>query len=164
MTASSSACPCGSGQDFDACCGPVLAGAPALTAEALMRSRYTAYTRQNLDHIANTNAVALADVFDRAQAEEMAAEFEWLGLQVLAVADGGADDATGTVEFRSAFRRLGQDLVHHELAHFTREEGRWVYSQGDINPKQQPRRVVQVGRNDPCPCGSGKKFKKCCGA
>lgn len=32
-------------------------------------------------------------------------------------------------------------------------------------PKIQPRRVeVKVGRNDPCPCGSGKKYKKCCGA
>ena len=32
-------------------------------------------------------------------------------------------------------------------------------------PKQQPKRNVEpkVGRNDPCPCGSGKKYKKCCG-
>ena len=35
---------------------------------------------------------------------------------------------------------------------------------GDGTVKKQPRRVLKVGRNDPCPCGSGKKYKKCCGA
>ncbi len=30
-------------------------------------------------------------------------------------------------------------------------------------PKQEPIRVQKIGRNDPCPCGSGKKYKKCCG-
>ena len=34
---------------------------------------------------------------------------------------------------------------------------------GDGTVKKQPRRVQKVGRNDPCPCGSGKKYKKCCG-
>ncbi len=31
------------------------------------------------------------------------------------------------------------------------------------NKKQTPKRVKKVGRNDPCPCGSGKKYKQCCG-
>ena len=34
---------------------------------------------------------------------------------------------------------------------------------GDGTVKKQPRRVQKVGRNDPCPCGSGKKYKQCCG-
>ena len=52
----------------------------------------------------------------------------------------------------------------HELASFRREEGRWVYVDGDMNPKGPPRQVAKVGRNEPCPCGSGKKYKKCCAA
>src|SRR5690606_8558790 len=50
-TASSTLCACGSGLEFDACCGPILAGAPAPTAEALMRSRYTAYVKRNYKHL-----------------------------------------------------------------------------------------------------------------
>ena len=34
---------------------------------------------------------------------------------------------------------------------------------GDGTVKKQPRRVQKIGRNDPCPCGSGKKYKNCCG-
>lgn len=157
-------CPCGSDRAFDDCCGPILAGGAALTAEALMRSRYTAYVRGDIDHIERSNAAALAEVFDRAGAVAMASELDWKGLQIVGVTDGGPDDQTGQVEFRTHFSRLGQDLAHHELASFHREDGRWVFAEGKMNPKQAPVRVVQVGRNDPCPCGSGKKFKKCCGA
>jgi len=38
----------------------------------------------------------------------------------------------------------------------------WRNPQGRNAP--EPRRAKKVGRNDPCPCGSGRKFKKCCGA
>jgi uncharacterized protein YecA (UPF0149 family) len=34
----------------------------------------------------------------------------------------------------------------------------------DHGPAQKPVVVNKVGRNDPCPCGSGKKHKKCCAA
>ena len=34
---------------------------------------------------------------------------------------------------------------------------------GDGTVKKQPRKVQKIGRNDPCPCGSGKKYKQCCG-
>ena len=34
---------------------------------------------------------------------------------------------------------------------------------GDGTVKKQPRKVKKIGRNDPCPCGSGKKYKQCCG-
>lgn len=156
-------CPCTSGRDFDDCCGPLLAGAPAVTAEALMRSRYTAFAKRDIDYVAGTNAAGLRASFDRAHAEAMAAEVEWTGLHIVAVNGGGPDDQEGQVEFRASFSRLGQDLIHHELATFRKEDGRWVYAESETNPKQTPRRVVSVGRNDPCPCGSDKKYKKCCG-
>jgi SEC-C motif-containing protein len=137
-----SICPCGTGRDLAACCGPLLAGAPAPTAEALMRSRYTAYVVGNLDHIEATNAPDSPGSFDRAGAQMMVDDVAWSGLE---------DDT------------LGQDLVHHEASNFVRVGGRWAYFDGEMSPKKAPRRVLQVGRNDPCPCGSGKKFKKCCG-
>ncbi len=157
-------CPCGSGQDLDDCCGAILAGAPAPTAEALMRSRYTAFTRGQIDYLADTLAPESRGDFDPIEAGNTASEAVWQGLEVRAVAEGGPDDETGSVEFVARFRWHGEPRVHHELASFRREQGRWVCVGGDMNPKGPPRQVVKVGRNDPCPCGSGKKYKKCCGA
>jgi SEC-C motif-containing protein len=157
-------CPCGSGRAYDKCCGPIIAGAPAPTAEALMRSRYTAFTVGELDHLDRTNASDVEDEGDRAESEVMAKEVKWQRLEIIAVSGGGEADETGRVEFRAYFNRQGHDLFHHEAATFKREDGRWAYADGEINPKQKPVRVVKIERNAPCPCGSGKKYKKCCGA
>ena len=54
--------------------------------------------------------------------------------------------------------------VYTDLSFFTCEEGRWVFSGCEMNPKAPTVRLQKVGRNEPCPCGSGKKHKKCCGA
>lgn len=155
-------CPCGTGRALDDCCGPIIAGAPPPTAEALMRARYTAFTQHDIDFIEQTHAPEIRDDYNRAEAERVVDESKWLGLDVRRTAE--ADDGTATVEFVARFRRDGQDLLHHELASFRREDGRWVYVSGVINPKAPPRQVVKIGRNDPCPCGSGRKHKKCCGA
>jgi SEC-C motif domain protein len=156
-------CPCGSGSGLDQCCGPIIAGnAAAPTAEALMRSRYTAFVRGDLDHIENTQAKDDADSFDRAEAESMS--IDWIGLEIFDVTGGGADDDAGTVDFAARFKKDGEMLFHRERSNFRREDGRWVYVDGEINPKVEQRRAEKVGRNQPCPCGSGKKFKKCCGA
>ena len=55
-------------------------------------------------------------------------------------------------------------MEHHEIAEFRREDGKWVFFDGELVP-QAPyvRKEAKIGRNDPCPCGSGKKYKKCCG-
>lgn len=156
-------CPCGSGRPLALCCAPLIAGAPAVTAEALMRSRYTAYVRGELDYIERTHAPEAAGDFNRAQAEDMAGHVRWVGLEVGDTTAGGADDDTGTVEFIARFRKDGVEHVHHERAHFRREGDRWLYVDGEFNPRVAPRRVEKVGRNQPCPCGSGRKFKQCCG-
>ena len=72
-----SACPCGSGVEFDRCCGPILAGQPAPSAEALMRSRYTAFVRHDIDHIERSCAPETHAAFSRADAERVAQECEW---------------------------------------------------------------------------------------
>ena len=133
----------------------------ASSPEALMRSRYSAYVTGNLDHVERTHAPEIRRDFNRAEAERLAAEVEWLGLDVRkATADGDR----GTVEFAVRFRRQDQELTQYEVAEFRREDGQWLYAGGKTSANPPPRRVVKVGRNEPCPCGSGKKFKKCCDA
>lgn len=43
-------------------------------------------------------------------------------------------------------------------------EGRIAYAQAAARPEPYERAGPKVGRNDPCPCGSGRKYKRCCGA
>lgn len=81
---------------------------------------------------------------------------EWLQLRIIDREEGGSADTRGMVEFVADFR--GGQL--HERSRFAREEGRWCYVDGEILP---PLPAPKAGRNDPCPCGSGKKYKKCCG-
>ena len=158
-------CPCGSGTDLAECCGPILSGdKSAPTAEALMRSRYTAFVRGDMDHIDNTYAREMRDTSASAKDKNPFEAVEWVGLDIFDTALGGADDDTGTVHFAARFKENGDLLVHRERSNFRREEGRWVYVDGDVNPKGNPVRSEKVGRNQPCPCGSGKKYKKCCGA
>ena len=152
-------CPCGSGSDFDECCGPIMGGAPASTPEALMRSRFAAFVHGDLDYIESTHAKEVRDDFNRSATESTAKSVEWVSLEIRDTADGGADDDTGTVEFAARFKKDGELQVHHERSNFRRQEGRWVCVDGQMNPKGKPRRVEKVGRNEPCPCGSGKKYK-----
>lgn len=154
-------CPCQSGLSFDSCCGPILAGAPAPTALALMRSRYTAYARGDVAHLARTLAPEHRTDFDTTDVSAGMRETQWLGLEILDTKDGGAEDSTGIVEFVARFQAQGQTRALHERSRFRRDEsdGRWVYVDGEtaLQPVKKP------GRNAPCPCGSGKKFKHCCG-
>lgn len=156
-------CPCDSGQDFADCCRPLLGGAPAATAEALMRSRYTAFVQGDIAHLERTNAPEVGAAFNRADTERAARETEWKDMAVRAVTGGGPEDETGEVEFQAHCKRRGEWVVYHELASFRREAGRWVYVKGRLDPKTAGRRPALAGRNEPCPCGSGKKYKKCCG-
>ena len=86
------------------------------------------------------------------------------GLEIVETTEGGPDDDTGTVEFIAKFKQNGQEIKHHELASFEKIDGKWIFMDGEVpKPKQVIRETQKVGRNEPCPCGSGKKFKKCCG-
>ncbi|RAU23726.1 hypothetical protein CU669_01070 [Paramagnetospirillum kuznetsovii] len=160
-------CPCGSGQSYSACCEPfITGGAVAPTPEALMRSRYTAFTVVNIDYLHDTLAPEARHDFNKADAEKWARNSQWLGLDIHGTDGGGPDDSRGTVDFTARFKLDGKSEAHREVSLFRKEEGRWYYVDGQIGgPKPEQRRVaVKAGRNDPCPCGSGKKYKKCCGA
>lgn len=158
-------CPCGSGQSYEACCRPLIEeGEAAQTAEALMRSRYTAHVKAAADYVYDTTHPRKRSGVDRDQVLEWSRTSEWLGLEMVAAEAGGPEDETGTVEFVARYRQKGQHHDHQEVAEFAKKDGRWYFVDGKA-PKtvQFVRQGPKVGRNDPCPCGSGKKYKKCCG-
>lgn len=157
------ACPCGSGRFEISCCDPYLAGKPAPTAESLMRSRYTAFTRGDLDHIERTCAGEARLAFHRASLALSIAKTEWLGLTIEDVRAGGEEDEKGTVRFTVRYREGGRLFSQTETSEFQKLADGWRYMRGDVGRASQPAATAS-GRNDPCPCGSGKKFKKCCGA
>ena len=160
------ACPCGSQKPFSECCGPALSGAVAsATPEALMRSRYTAFVKQDINYIFKTVAPARRKEFDRPGVEKWSRNSEWLGLEIVTTEKGGPEDKTGTVEFAAKFRENGEARRHDELATFVKIDGRWYFEDGKAPSVKQVRHDgPRAGRNDPCPCGSGKKYKKCHGA
>jgi SEC-C motif-containing protein len=159
------ACPCGSGLTEVACCGPIVAGEPAATAVALMRSRYTAYVRGAIDHVAATTDPTTRGELDRDAALRWSRETVWLGLEIVATERGVAGDLEGTVEFIARGVTRGTAFTQHERSRFRHHEGRWYYVAGEL-VRAQPAaaRPASVGRNDACPCGSGLKFKRCHGA
>ena len=159
-------CPCGLGATIESCCGPLIHGLrPAATPEALMRSRYTAYVVGSIDYIIDTNDPSERNKVDRESTEKWSKESTWQGLEVLGTEGGGPDEDRGTVEFVARFTFEGQEQSHHEVAEFRRRDGRWYYLDGKIHKGETfTRETPKVGRNDPCPCGSNKKYKKCCGA
>ncbi len=163
-------CPCrASAQeklDFAACCGPYLAREKLPpTAEALMRSRYSAFVKGDVDYLFDTLAPDQRKDFNREATSEWSRKSEWLGLDIIETIEGRENDATGTVTFTAHFNRDGKKLAHKEKSLFSRDpkDGRWQFVD-ELTIKSAPVvRGAQPGRNDPCPCGSGKKYKKCCG-
>jgi SEC-C motif-containing protein len=140
----------------------LLDGAPAATAVALMRSRYTAYVRGAIDYLIETHDASTRREVDRAGIISWSRRTEWLGLDILETERGGADDEDGMVEFVARGRSGGTPFAHRERSEFRRHDGRWFYLAG--KQVREPTRVkAQVGRNDPCPCGSGTKYKRCHG-
>ncbi|MFV8823749.1 YchJ family protein [Thauera sp. WH-2] len=123
-------CLCGSGQRFAQCCGPALSGAhPACTAEALMRSRYTAFALSDTAYLLaswhpSTRPASLD--LDETPAPK------WIGLQVRA--HRPLDEVHAEVEFIARCRIGGRAQRLHETSRFVCEDGRWYYVDGDLHP------------------------------
>jgi len=121
-------CPCGSGAPPDLCCGPYLRGdAVPQTAEALMRSRYTAYVREDIAYLKATLWPRYQPSFDGPGTARWAAESHWTGLKVLETDKGREDDRDGTVLFEARYLAGGNLTVHREKSRFRRKAGRWYY-------------------------------------
>ncbi|MGE4418935.1 MAG: YchJ family protein [Sulfurimonas sp.] len=142
-------CYCGSKKDFSGCCEPFLKdSSKPLTCEELMRSRYSAYLLVNADYIINTTVKENRYEDDLELIKEYAKSVTWLSLEILHV-------EKNIVEFKAYYRDVNGVKVQHEKSNFVYEDDMWLYKDGKLfNSK--------IERNKPCPCGSGKKYKKCC--
>lgn len=128
-----------------------------------MRARFSAYAEHQIDFLGDSLHPDHRDDWDRAATERWANNSEWLELEIRAKDAGDVDDEEGTVEFVAMFKEKGLLKRHHEISRFARHEGRWHYVEGNLPKPETQRNIEKVGRNETCPCGSGKKYKKCCG-
>ena len=161
-------CPCGSGKTYAECCRKIVEGGEeATTPEALVRARYSAYATRNFPFLVETTLPAKRT--PEVTAEELARRtdgVEWLRLDIL---DSGREpDSEGMerecVDYRAYYRIGSATMQIGERSFFQRVDGKLYYSDGaQLRPAPMRRATAKVGRNDPCPCGSGKKYKKCCG-
>ncbi len=130
-------CPCGSGKAYCDCCEPIIKKTTlAPSPEALMRSRYTAYAKHEIAWLKDSLEATQRDDFDEPSVEAWSRQSEWLGIEIKQTKT--EEEKVGGAWYFYDGRAVKQETVRHE---------------GPV-----------VGRNDPCPCGSGKKYKKCCGA
>ena len=159
-------CSCDTKKPYSECCEPVIRGkkTPDRAAD-VMRARYTAFVKHEIDFIMGSLSPARVKDMDRKSIEEWSRDTQWEGLEILATEKGGPEDTAGSVEFKANFREKEELQAHHELATFVKLNGTWLFDDGRT-PPGKPIRLEgpKTGRNDPCPCGSGKKFKKCHGA
>ena len=127
----------------------------AKTPEQLMRSRYSAYFFGLGQYIYDTHH---ADYRGHISVEEFTASAKstnWCGLEVIG---SSQSDARGTVEFKASFIDKDKLLTLHEISNFLQVDGHWLYTDGQFQPKT----TQKINRNQPCPCGSGLKAKRCC--
>lgn len=158
-------CPCGSELSYEKCCEPAHTGTtPSKTAEALMRSRYSAYVKNCIDYLGDSLHPEHKEDWSADDTKQWAQNSEWLSLEIISTEAGLESDNEGIVEFAANFKEGNQKSRHHETSRFQKIDGKWYYVDGET-PKPQTVRneTPKVGRNEPCPCGSGKKYKKCCG-
>jgi len=156
-------CPCGSSNDYTDCCEPIITGKKtASTAEQMMRARYSAHVKVDVDFIFNSTHPDHREGYDHKGTKAWAENAEWHGLEIVETTAGGPKDDEGEVEFIARFRDKGAIRTHHERGQFQRKGKKWLFTEGEM-VKSQPISVTKIGRNDPCSCGSGKKYKKCCG-
>ncbi|MBJ7220732.1 MULTISPECIES: YchJ family protein [unclassified Brenneria] len=150
-------CPCSRGLPYDSCCQPYHADTmTAADPVTLMRSRYAAYVKCDVDYLIATWHPSHQAEKWRASVTESCQETRWLGLNILATFPGKTPDES-YVEFAARYTSAAnpqQAGLMRERSRFLRYHDRWYYMDG-IH--------LQTGRNEHCPCGSGKKYKKCCG-
>ncbi|NVD06267.1 hypothetical protein FCU94_05000 [Vibrio sp. JPW-9-11-11] len=165
-----SSCPCGNPSPYQECCALVHQNHnQATTPEQLMRSRYSAHVKGLVDFVVATYHPSCEAEKQRSEIAE-SINSDWIGLEVLKCEDGSHADE-GFVTFRAYFSQEGQEYCLEERSRFIKQDGLWYYIDGTFSPQetQVDTRLAQtvsnlkIGRNDPCLCGSGKKFKKCCG-
>lgn len=148
-------CFCCSGLSYVHCCKPFHVGAKqAVSPEQLMRSRYSAYVMKNAKYIYLTYASEKQPENPIKEIKDFAESCRFIGLDVVST---NHDATQGKVEFKAHYFYQNLYCELHEDSQFIKEDGKWRYLDGAIFPVAD----IKVSRNDNCPCGSGKKYKKC---
>ena len=147
-------CPCHSGQTFDRCCGRFITHRKLPeNAALLMRSRYSAFALAEVGYLLET----WHEEFRPAELQ-LDPRIRWIGLDILG---GEQYPQQATVEFEARLLASGEVSAMRERSEFVFQQGRWLYTLGEqLPPSVSP---WKPARNQPCPCGSGNKFKRCCG-
>lgn len=157
-------CPCGSSVMYHECCEPLHQRSQyAATAEALMRSRYAAFVLQDIDYIVATTAPFQQDKLDKQAILAWSQQTDWVGLEVLNHTPK-IGKRHAQVEFNAYFNVTDASAMrvrddHHELSSFVKigidKAPKWYFL--------DPTVIMAVSQKQPCPCGSGEKYKRCCG-
>jgi len=148
-------CPCQSGKSYTDCCQPFhLHQMIPDSAEKLMRSRYTAYTQVNIPYIVETTVPAQQPLLDQQAMQLWGDETDWAGLKIISH-QPFVSKIHSWVEFKAFFNIENGIDAYHERSLFVLISGRWYF----VDPT-----VPLPSQKQPCVCGSGKKFKHCCGA
>lgn len=119
-----------------------------------MRSRYTAFVQANRDYLLQTWHPTT-----RPEKFQLEKDTHWLGLTIVDSPAPTASDREAWVEFKAKFCRENREQALSERSRFIQQDGRWFYVDGEYDRQPQSNKI---GRNHPCPCGSGKKYKRCC--
>lgn len=165
-------CPCQSGAVYNLCCEPYhLKQKLVVTPEILMRSRYSAYVVKAIEYIHNTYAPSCRANQSLESIKNWADSVSFINLEIITAPDltNGLvnsftsvkqnTDEEGYVEFIASYIDNTQLCKLHERSRFIRQNQQWFYIDGKITPHTNK----EIGRNEICPCGSGKKFKRCHG-
>lgn len=151
-------CYCGTAQAFEQCCAPIINGEKkADNAEQLMRSRYSAYCVNNSEYIHNTYALTKHAENSVREIKLFAELADFIKLTVNSFNEQGN---SAQVHFKAEYICDGYYCQLEEVSNFVIEEDQWRYLDGTLTPHNE----TKLGRNDTCPCDSGKKFKKCHGS
>ena len=124
-------CPCKSGKKYGDCCHLAHSGkCPADTAEALMRSRFSAYVLRIADYVVKTTHPKFREEDFKENIQKWMKQTRWTHLEILDLSKGLAHQDIGEVEFVAEFfwmdkvRSFMNDLILSEY------KGRWVYTEG----------------------------------
>ena len=128
-----------------------------------MRARYSAFVTGAIDFIVSSNHSRTRKDIDLSFIREWSQTSDWRGLEIIETKSVNDDKAF--VSFEAQYTQGGKDNTHREKSLFEREDGEWRFVTGDELKNPTVRyETPRPGRNDPCPCGSGKKYKKCHGS
>ncbi len=154
-------CLCGSGIEYRQCCEIFHSNErSAPTAESLMRSRFTAFAMHNESYLLKT-----WDTSKRpANIDFSKKAVDWLRLEIITTKKGGVKDSKGFVEFKAFYILDDEEYVLNELSRFRKRNNQWMYLDGTVKSIAKVGQQTSQGKNATCCCGSGKKFKRCCGA